>query len=254
MISKWNLRALAAAVVLSAGFCSQVQAEVAGGVLARGATITVGVPRGAGDPVVYDATGAQFTTTTGSPRTFIGGAANIAGPGPQVDVTSMDLFLASTAAASYTNIRARVQFWDTYAQASDPVFSNAAGTILEADIGPLEALANNVYTITLNLPSPLRLNSLNGKGFAVSFQGDTGAGLATTDNLTTALSVNGPQTVGTSAAGAGNGFYRNVANQATFNFATTDLRTFTGITDTRASIVLRGNATVPVSLQSFDVE
>ncbi|MDC8014313.1 hypothetical protein [Tahibacter soli] len=254
MISKWNLRALAAAVVLSAGFSSQASAEVAAGVLARGQTLSVGIPRGKGDPVVYDATGAEFTTTTGSPRTFIGGAANIDGPGPQVDVTSMDLFMAATAAGSYTNIRARVQFWDTYVQASSPVFSNAAGTVIEADFGPLEAVANTVYTLTINLPAPLRLNSLNAKGFTVSFQGDTGAGLATADALTTALSINGAQNVGTSAVNSGNGFYRNVGNQTTFNFQSTDLRTFTGITDARASIVLRGNATVPVSLQAFDVE
>ena len=254
MISKWNLRALAAAVVLSAGFCSQAQAEVAAGVLARGQTLSVGIPRGKGDPVVYDATGASFTTTTGSPRTFIGGAANIDGAGPQVDVTSMDLFLAATAAGSYTNIRARVQLWDTYTDGSSPVYAAAAGTLIEADFGPLEALANTVYTLTLNLPGPLRLNSLSNKGFAVSFQGDTGSGLATTDNLTTALSINGAQNVGTSPVNAGNGFFRNVSNQTTFNFQWTDLRTFTGITDTRASILLRGNATVPVSLQSFDVE
>lgn len=254
MISKWNLRTLAAAVVLSVGFSSQASAEVASGVLARGPSITVGVPRGVGDPVIYDATGAQFTTTTGSPRTFIGGAANIDGAGPQVDITSMDVFLAATAAANYTNIRARVQLWDTYAQASNPVFSDAAGTVIEADIGPLEAVANTVYTITINLATAQRLNSLNAKGFTVSFQGDTGTGLATADALTTALSVNGAQTVGTNAAGGGNGFYRNVGNQTTFNFQSTDLRTFSGITDARASLVLRGNATVPVSLQSFNVE
>ena len=252
---RWNLSVLAGAVVLSLGMLGQAQAaDNAGGVLARGATFHVGVPRGKGDPVVYDSTGGDFTTTGSTPRTFIGGAANIDGAGPQVDITSIDVYMAATTDASYSNVRARIQFWDTYAAASSPVFSNAAGTVIEADVGPIDTVANTVNTITITLPTPLRLNSLSGKGFAVNFQGDTGAGLVSTDELTTPLSVNGPMNVGSSAAGAGNGFYRNASALTNFNFQSADLRSFNGITDVRASLTLRGNATVPVSLQSFDVE
>ena len=70
---RWNLSVLAGAVVLSLGMLGQAQAaDNAGGVLARGATFHVGIPRGVGDPVVYDSTGGDFTTTGSSPRTFTG--------------------------------------------------------------------------------------------------------------------------------------------------------------------------------------
>ncbi|WP_257387341.1 hypothetical protein [Tahibacter caeni] len=244
---------LLAAAMLTASAAHAAQNEPAAARLAYGGRIVVGAPRGV-DPVVYDATGASLTITTGTPRTYIGGVANIAGAGPQVDITSLDLSLASAAAVTYTNIRARVQFWDVYTAAGTPVFSSPAGTPIEIDLGPQTLTANNVYTVTVNLAAPLRLNSLTGKGFGVNFQGDTGAGLVDDTNLTTALTYGSAQPVGTSGVNAGNGFYRNASGRTDFNFASTDLRTFTGITDTRTMLVLRGNASVPVSLQTFNVD
>ncbi|HWU53679.1 MAG TPA: hypothetical protein VN153_12795 [Tahibacter sp.] len=251
---KFAMKLLAAAMLtVTAASAGAAQSEASSAPMAFGGRITIGAPRGA-DPVVYDATGTSLTITSSTPRTYIGGVANIAGAGPQVDVSSVDVSLASAAAVSYTNIRARIQFWDAYAAAGTPVFSNAAGAVIEADLGPQTLAANNVYTITLNLPTPLRLNSLNAKGFAVNFQGDTGAGLVDDTNLTTALTYGSAQPVGTSAAGNGNGFYRNASGRTDFNFLSTDARTFTGITDVRTMLVIRGNATVPVSLQTFNVE
>ena len=49
------------------------------------------------------------------------------------------------------------------------------------------------------------------------------------------------------------GFYRNVANQTTFNHANTDLRVFAGINNIALAVQLRGNLT-PVELMSVDVE
>lgn len=248
------MKLLAAAMLtVTAASAGAAQNEPSAAPMAFGGRIVVGAPRGA-DPVVYDATGTSLTITSGTPRTYIGGVANIAGAGPQVDVSSVDLSLASVAAVTYTNIRARIQFWDVYNAAGTPVYSSPAGATIEADLGPQSLNANNVYTITLNLPTPLRLNSLNGKGFAVNFQGDTGAGLVDDTNLTTALTYGSAQPVGTSAVGGGNGFYRNASGRTDFNFLTTDARTFNGITDARTMLVIRGNATVPVSLQSFNVE
>lgn len=241
----------AATLFLAAGGFAKAETPVTGFV--AGQHLQIGTPRGVGDPAVYDATGGSFTTTTGVPRAYMGGAANIVGPGPQVDITSIDLFMAATAAGTYTNVRARIQLWDTYASASSPIFSAPAGAIITADTGPISTTINTVSTLTINLPSPLRLNSLTNKGFAVNFQSDTGAGLADDPNLTTPLSINGAQTLGTSAVNAGNGFYRNASGRTDFNFVPGDLRTFTGITDARTSIVLYGNASVPVMLQSFDV-
>jgi hypothetical protein len=246
---KFRMTVMAALLSVAA---SNAQSETPAGPLAMGQRIQVGAPRGA-DPVVYDSTGGSFTTTTGVPRAYIGGAANLVGAGPQVDITSIDVFMAATAAVTFTNVRARIQLWDTYAPAGTPIYSAPAGVLITADAGPVTTVANTVTTLTITLPTPVRLNSLTGKGFAVNFQGDTGAGLADDANLTVPLAINGAQNVGTSAVGAGNGFYRNASGRTDFNFLSSDLRTFTGITDTRTALVLRGNASVPVSLQSFDV-
>lgn len=248
-----KVRMTVLAALLGVAFASNAQSETASAPLAMGQHIQIGTPRG-GDPVVYDsATGAQFTTTTGTPRAYIGGVANIAGAGPQVDITSIDVFLAATTGATYTNIRARIQLWDTHSGAASPVYSAAAGAVITADTGPVTTVTNNVNMLTITLPTPLRLNSLANKGFTVNFQSDTGSGLADDVNLTVPLAINGAMAVGTSGLNAGNGFYRNASGRTDFNFIPTDLRTFTGITDARAALVLRGNATVPVSLQSFDV-
>lgn len=245
---------LLASALLCAAATGVAHAETATAPLAIGPRLHIGTPRGVADPVVYDSTGGTFTSTASTPRTFIGGAANITGPGPQVDITSIDVFMVSTAATTYTNIRARIQLWDTYTAASTPIYSNAAGVVISADTGPVTTAANTVSTLTLTLPTPLRLNSLTGKGFAINFQSDTGAGLADDTTLTSALNVNGAQAVGSSAVGGGNGFYRNASARTDFNFIPSDARTFQNITDARTSLVLRGNASVPVSLQSFDVD
>lgn len=250
MKCRFNLLLLA---ILSVTATGAAHADTAAGTLQQGPRIQLGASRGV-DPVVYDSTGGTFTVSTSQPNSYIGGAANFAGPGPQVDITSIDVFMASVAATSYTNIRLRVQFWDTYAAGATPVYSNAAGVVIEADTGPVNTAASTVSTLTINLPAPLRLNSLTAKGFAVNFQGDTGSGLADTSNLVTAIAVNGAPTVGTSAVGSGNGFYRNASARTDFNFLTTDLRTFAApTTNARAALIVRGNASVPVSLQSFDV-
>jgi hypothetical protein len=247
---RFNLLVLA---VISAASAGTVHAETAGAPLQMGQHIQIGAPRG-GDPAVYDSTGGTFTVSTSQPNSYIGGAANFSGPGPQVDITGVDVFMASIAATSYTNIRIRVQFWDIYTAAGSPVYSNAAGTVIEADTGPITTAASTVNTLTVTLPAPLRLNSLTAKGFAVNFQGDTGSGLADTSNLVTAIAVNGAPTVGTSAVGSGNGFYRNASARTDFNFVPTDLRSFAApTTNARAALIVRGNASVPVMLQSFDV-
>lgn len=241
-------------LVLSTLLAGVAQAEPASLTrLAAGSHINIGAVRG-GETTVYDSTSTTFTTTTGSPRTFIGGVANLVGAGPQVDITSIDVYMAATAAVNFTNVRARIQLWNTYTSSATPIFSNAAGAVIEADIGAFSSAANNYTIITINLPTPLRLNSLSGKGFAVSFQGDSGGGLAATDNLTSTMNYGGALPVGGNGIAGGNGFFRNASGRTDFNFVPGDLRTFTGIDDARPSLVLRGNADVPVSLQSFDVD
>lgn len=245
---------LLTSLVLSAAVAGVAQAESANLTrLAAGSHVNIGAVRG-GETTVYDSTSDTFTTTGSTPRSFIGGVANLAGAGPQVDITSIDVYMGVTAAVNYTNVRARIQFWNTYSSSATPVFSNAAGAVIEADIGAFTSAANQYTIITINLPTPLRLNSLSGKGFAVSFQADSGGGLAATDNLTSTMNYDDGYAVGSSGIAGGNGFFRNASGRTDFNFLSSDLRTFTGITDVRTSLVLRGNADVPVSLQSFDVD
>lgn len=241
-----------ALLAITCANASAAQTEATSAPLAFARHITVGAPTA--DPVVYDSSGTSLTITSSTPRTYIGGVANLAGAGPDVDITSIDLSMVSSAAATYTNVRANVQFWDIYTAAGSPVFSNPAGTTIQSDLGPQTLSANSVYTITVNLSAPLRLNGLAAKGFAVNFQSDTGAGLGDDNNLTTAMAYGSVQPVGTSALGGGNGFFRNASGRTDFNFLSSDLRTFTGITDVRTMLVLRGNASVPVTLQSFDID
>lgn len=208
------------------------------------------------DPIVYDSftTAVGLTTTTGTPRSVMGGVVTLSGAGPQVDISAINVYAASTAAASYTNVRVNIQLWDTYTAAGVPVFSAPAGALITADLGPLVAALNTFSVVTVTLPAPVRLNSLTSKGVAVSYQVDTGSGLATTDNMTSLLTYNGAVSVGSNALNSGNGFFRNASNRSDYNFLSTDLRTFTGITDAGLGLILYGNASVPVTLQSFNVD
>lgn len=221
----------------------------------QGQTIQVGHQIEGGATVVYDSfTGGTFTTTTGVPRAYEGGAANLSASGPQVDITAVTVYMASTAAGTYNNVRARIQLWNTYTEGATPVYSNPAGALINADLGPLTTTANTFTVIPITLTTPIRLNTLTNKGFAVNFQVDTGAGLADSLDVTGLLATTTAPTVGTSAVNGGNGFYRNASARTDFNFVPTDLRTFTSATNARLAIILTGQSTTPVSLQSFDVE
>lgn len=228
--------------------------------LQQGPTISVtagdGQPTGTADPVVYDsftvATG--LTTTTGSPRTVMGGGFTAAGAGPEVDISKITVYMAATSAATYTNVRVNIQLWDTAAAASTPVFGSAAGSLIVVDLGPVTTTTNTFNAVDITLPSPIRLSSLANKGIAVGYQGDSGAGLVTTDALTSLLTYGAPVSVGTNSFNGGNGFLRNASLRSDYNFLPSDLRTFTGITDVGFGVILYGNATVPVTLQSYSVD
>ncbi|OJY97078.1 MAG: hypothetical protein BGP25_12305 [Lysobacterales bacterium 63-13] len=229
--------------------------------LQRGPSFSVnlsnGPLRGAGvDPVVFDSftTAAGLTTTTGTPRTVMGGVVTTSGAGPEVDITAIDVYAASTATASYTNVRVNIQLWDIYTAAGVPVFSSPAGALITADLGPVQFTANTFSPVSLTLPVPVRLNSLANKGIAVSYQVDTGSGLAVTDAMTSLITYDGAVSVGTYVLNGGNGFFRNASNRPDYNFLSSDLRTFTGITDAAFGVILYGDATVPVTLQSFNVD
>lgn len=217
--------------------------------------VTVGAQTPSGSSVVYDSfTGASPTTTTGAPRTYEGGAFNMSGAGPQVDISSITVYMASPAGGTFTSFQARVQLWNTYTAASTPVFSTPAGATIVANVAGQTLAANTFLAITIPVSPAVRLNSLANKGIAVNFKGDSGAGLVDTDNLTGLLTVNTPPAVGTSAIAGGSGFYRNASSRTDFNFIPTDLRNFAApTTDAKLAVILSGTSTTPVSLQTFEV-
>lgn len=262
-----NFSAIALASMLFAG-AGFAHADTIGAPLTQGPSFNADgyIDRGAATVTLLDSfTGAPtLTTTSGAPRSFIGGAYSFTTPGPEVDVTEMTVFIAATAAQSYSNgLQIQVQFWDAYDSAGNPIFSSAAGGVQTFNVaGPITLAANTFSQINLTLGTPVRLSSLVNKGIGFNYQGDNGGGFASTDNLTTLLAAEAePGTYPTFAAGLNavqtgpdGGFYRNVSGQTTFNFASTDRRTFTGLDNIRAAVQLRGLGNVPVTLQSFDVE
>ena len=249
---KFRILALAIAALTSG---VAVADSVSPATFVPGQTIQVGPQVEGGATVVYDSfTGGTPTTTTGVPRTYEGGAANLVAAGPQVDITAVTVYMASTAAGSDANVRARIQLWDTYTQTATPIYSNPAGALITADLGPITTTANTFLTLPITLAIPVRLNSRTNKGFAVNFQVDTGAGLADSPDVTGLLTHTAAPTVGTNAVNAGNGFYRNASGRTDFNFIPADLRTFTGLVNTRLAVILTGQSTTPVSLQKFEVE
>ena len=112
-------------------------------------------------------------------------------------------------------------------------------------------MASTIYSIPVTFSTPITFAALADRGFAVSYQGDTGTGLAITDNLTSIIrSSTAAFAVGSSSM---NGYYRNASTRTDYNFANTDSRTL-GLTNQGIAIILKGNATFPVSLQNFEVK
>lgn len=172
----------------------------------------------------------SYTTTTGTPRTYMGmpfDLASTAGNNPSITKITAYLAYTGTAAQTYNSLRVRIQLWDTWTETGTPVYSTAAGTTIEADIaGPITLNPNSFSPIDVTLASPIPLTGLTGHGFAVNFQGDTGAGLAANNNLTSLLRYGAnPVAVGANALPDTYG-YRNASNRTDFNFLSSDARSF----------------------------
>lgn len=230
-------------------------AGVAGAV--HGATVTI-----------FDSfTGATtLTTTTGSPRTFIGSPFTVAtGTGTTVQIDEATVFMASTITQSFSNgLVVRMQFWDDFDGGNAAaIFATPAGGVQTFTVpGPVNLTANTFTQINVVFSPPLVLNGLTG-GLDINYQGDNGAGPASTDNLTNLLRAAAEPGPGTLAVGSFTasgtfaapdwGFYRNVGNQTNFNHPNSDRRTFTGLDDILMAVQLRG-AVTPVELTEFSVD
>jgi hypothetical protein len=181
---------------------------------------------------VFDSESGRPLGFPGSPgRSFIGEAFNLAPTGSPVLITQMDTFLVSATATAYNDIQLRVQFWNTASNATSgagPVFSNPAGGPLVFDFGAFTTAAATAYTINgLTFASPVLLDGTTNLGMTMNWQGDTGTGLANTDNLTASVGV-APTAAGSVTVGGGNGYYRNASGETDFNFAGTDGRSLGG--------------------------
>lgn len=222
--------------------------------------------------LMYDSfTGAPtLTTTTGTPRRYMGTPFTVAGAGSSVSVTAARVYMASTATQTFSNgLAIRVQFWDDFDSNAATIFSNAVPSAPPGGVqtftvaGPVNLTANTFTPIDLTFTSPIALSGSVNNGLVINYQGDSGTGPADTDTLTSlicAAAEPGPGTIAVgSLTGQGGwvapnfGFYRNVAGQTTFNHANTDLRTFTGLDDIRLCVQLTGDVT-PVELQGFSIE
>lgn len=195
----------------------------------------------------------NFTFSGTEPRTYMGNSFTNnslpAGTG-SFQITSLTIYMASVTATNYTDISARIQFWNTTNAASTPVFSNAAGPLLTLSLGPLSTMANSFYTFNITLTTPITLTGGSGTnwGFVQNFQGDTGSGLMDTTNLTSLITynTNGGYAAGqiTNGTAPNQGYYRNASGRTDFNFASTDSRTLS-LNSQGIGIIIRGNP-IPV--------
>jgi hypothetical protein len=200
---------------------------------------SVNIRPAAVDVLVFDSfTNADaYTTTTGSPRTFMGYAFNTADPGTALQITKVTVYLAytGTSATTYNSLRVNFQLWNDYTAASNPVFSNGvSGGPFFADVaGPITLNPNTYSPIDVTLASPVAMTDLVNNGYAVNIQGDTGSGLASNDILTSLMrySAANPIAVGSSPIAGTSYGYRNASGLTNFNFNSSDLRGFSGVSN-----------------------
>lgn len=196
-----------------------------------------------GDIVFDSITNVTAYNIPSATRTFIGEAFNVqTGTTNQaVAFGKFDTLLASAAAVNYTNVRLNVVFWGVANTAATPVFSTPLGSYAY-DLGPLSAAANTVYNlnqVVLPTPIPIAVNTTN-LGITFNYQGDTGTGLANTDNLTTTVRFTTAVAVGSTTF---NGYFRNASGRTDFNFASTDARNI----GANSAIALRLYSAVPTA-------
>lgn len=192
----------------------------------------------------------SFTISGSTPRTYMGNSFtnnSLAMTTGSFQITNISIFLASAAAASYNDIVARLQFWNTVNSAGTPVFSNAAGSLRTFDLGAASLSANAFYQIDLTLAVPIVLTGGAGHnwGFAINYQGDQGSGLMDNTNLTSLItysSTGDPYAAGqiTNNTSPNYGYYRNASGRTDFNFASTDSRTL-GVASQGIAIIISGN-------------
>lgn len=194
-----------------------------------------------------------LSVTGGLPRTNMGDPFDAADPGMPLEITRVELYLASTANQSYANgLCARVQFWNDYDVAASPVFTSPAGRVQKLQVdGPVALVPNVYYVIAGNMTPPVPLAELAGNGVVVSFQGDDGSGCIANDNLTSLIRFIDEPDQAPVAVGAiplqppRLGFFRNASQRPDFNFDPGDLRYLQGSNSNAIAIRLYAAAPEP---------
>lgn len=203
---------------------------------------------------LYDSyTGALSTLDTNTPHTFMGSPVSLgsAGGTTNINVAGGKAYLKALTTTSYTNIRLKLYFWGGISGAttgSTAAFVNFR-TSCTFDLGPLDTVTNAVYPFTFTLPNPVTLPNQTA-GVAICWEGDTGSGLATTENLTTAVRFNSNMAVGGFNIGTVGtyGFYRNVSGETDGNFRGDSWRWNPGMTNQALAFQLYGSQVLPMAL------
>jgi hypothetical protein len=201
---------------------------------------------------VFDSfTGATLNYTNSTPRSIMGAGITLGdnAPASNITITSGKAYVFATAAANYTAIRLTITFWGTVSGAvtgTTPAFSNSLGS-QSIDCGPLNASARG-YVYSFVLPTPVTLPART-CGVTIAWQGDSGSGLAPTENLTSIIRYGtAPIAVGSSAVGTAGtgGYYRNASSEADGNFLGSSFRTLSGQTNQSLALILYTSPAPPL--------
>lgn len=204
--------------------------------------------------VLDTVTNAPVLACTGSsPRSYMGDPFDAANPGGPMQISTIEFYMVSTDAQTFSDgLCLRIQFWENFDGASNPVFSTPVGGVRVLTVpGPISLNANAYYIITGTLSTPLTFANLTNNGFAINYQGNNGSGCADTNDLTSAIRYveepsEVPIAVGSIPLTAPElGYYRNASGLTNFNFNSSDLRSVSGTNSNAVAIKLY--ATLPYS-------
>ncbi len=162
-------------------------------------------------------------------RTFMGQPFDAANPGTPLVINQLDIVLYSATAQNYSSgLALNIQFWDTFDGTATPIFSTPVSSVQTFTFFPFTTQAGFGYLITVNWNVPVSISGFSNLGVTFNWQGDTGSGLTTTDNLTTAVRGGPgapPIAVGDVPLAPPNlGYYRNASGRVDFNFNASDGR------------------------------
>jgi len=199
------------------------------------------------------ASGNGAFSTSSTPNTFMGGGFNLlAGT---TAITGFDLYPVNVSGTNFDHLKINVWIWQTVntsgtVNATTPAFSNllgnytltSAGTFTTGFYFPIEGSpVGQASGVTLGVPLAISGTQI---GMTFNYQGSTDGGLTynSVNSLTSIISANNPNAVGTNVFG---GYYRNANSETNGNF-TSSLRSLGGLTNQSVAVRIYGeNAAVP---------